>query len=152
MRCRVDSLLAVIGDQWTLGIIHKLSLGPWRTLELHSSFKGMSTKTLASRLNLLVKNGIVTRKSYPQRPPRVEYSLTERGRQLLPILDALAELAVDWYGSGTTQASDACPACLAYQGNTARTRAEGRAATQTTTGGEAPERARPKKRTDITLL
>jgi DNA-binding HxlR family transcriptional regulator len=86
-------MLKVIGDRWTLGIIHELSVGPRRTLELLGAFTGLSTKTLADRLKKLDRIGIVRRTSYPESPPRVEYSLTGKGRGLLPIVEAISETA-----------------------------------------------------------
>lgn len=106
--CKVDLLLRLIGDRWSLGIIHELSLGPRRTLELHSAFTGLSTKTLSDRLKKLEKNGVVKRFAYPEAPPRVEYALTERGRGLLPVIHAISEAAARWKEFGSI--SD-CPAC-----------------------------------------
>jgi DNA-binding HxlR family transcriptional regulator len=107
-RCRVDSLLKLIGDRWSLGIIHELSVGPRRTLELHSAFIGLSTKTLSDRLKKLEKNGVIRRFAYPEAPPRVEYALTDRGRSLLPIIHAISDAATRWQGLTSTTN---CPAC-----------------------------------------
>ena len=112
-RCRMDSLLVIIGDQWTLSLIHKLSTGPKRSLELYAAFKGMSTKTLSTRLHRLVRAGIISRKSYPERPPRVEFTLTEKGRELLPVLQAIASVADRWSAKSSSSAfAEPCEACL----------------------------------------
>src|SRR5262245_1023644 len=94
--CLVDAVLKLIGDRWTLCLIHELSKGPQRTLELHSAFGGLSTKTLSDRLKNLRKNGLVSRMSYPESPPRVEYSLTEKGSELLPLFHAIARTGIRW--------------------------------------------------------
>jgi DNA-binding HxlR family transcriptional regulator len=90
--CRIDAVLKIIGDRWTLGIIHALSAGPRRTLDLFSSFNGLSTKTMTQRLRMLQRNGLIARKSYPVSPPRVEYSLTEKGNEILPLIDSIAKV------------------------------------------------------------
>lgn len=106
--CKVDRLLKIIGDRWSLGIIHALSVGPKRTLELHSAFTGLSTKTLADRLKRLERSGVVRRIAYPEAPPRVEYALTEKGRGLLPVIRAVSEAAAGWKELGPMSG---CPAC-----------------------------------------
>jgi DNA-binding HxlR family transcriptional regulator len=139
--CHIDSVLDIIGEQWTLAILHVLSTGPKRTLELHGAFTGLSTKTLTDRLKKLTRNHIVSRETYPESPPRVEYSLTEKGRALLPILQAIHEVALKWNGepraaAGTPEAARACPAC-------SQTRDD---------DGEPRALPKPRKRTDVTLL
>src|SRR5215213_1750078 len=96
--CRLSPILTAIGDHWTLGIIHELSAGPRRTLDLFGAFTGLSTKTLTARLKALRSSGLVERRSFPETPPRVEYSLTDKGREALPVLRALAEVAHKWSG------------------------------------------------------
>lgn len=76
--CKIDGVLDFISEPWTLAVIHQLTVGPRRTLELFSSFAGLSTKTLGARLKKLERGGIVARKSFSETPPRVEYSLTEK--------------------------------------------------------------------------
>ena len=76
--CRIDRVLSVIEDKWTLGIIHELSAGPRRTLEILGAFKGLSPRTLGLRLKKLARSSILTRESFPESPPRVEWSLTEK--------------------------------------------------------------------------
>ncbi|MCI0491255.1 MAG: helix-turn-helix transcriptional regulator [Blastocatellia bacterium] len=112
--CRIDTVLDCISDRWTLGIIHKLSDGPRRTLDLYGAFKGMSSKTLNARLKKLERDGVVIRHSYPESPPRVEYSLTGKGRELLPVLKAIAQVAFRWDDEeGISQEEPACRACAA---------------------------------------
>ncbi|HLG15011.1 MAG TPA: helix-turn-helix domain-containing protein [Blastocatellia bacterium] len=148
--CRIDAVLEVISELWTIGIIHELSLGPRRTLELHACFKGLSTKTLTLRLQKLTRAGVVARKSYPESPPRVEYSLTEMGRELLPVLDAIAETAARWNPKGPAKGR-ACRACAnAFDGRVPKPAPE----TQPPSGqpGEKQIRRMERKRTDVTLL
>ncbi len=84
--CPVTRTLEIIGGKWTLLILLDLFEGTRRFGELRKSLEGISPKTLSERLRYLEKEGIVERKIYAEIPPRVEYSLTEKGRTLRPIL------------------------------------------------------------------
>lgn len=95
-RCKIDSVLDIVSDAWTLAIVHELTVGPRRTVELYEAFEGMSTKTLTARLKKLQRRGLVNRLSYGESPPRVEYSLTEKGERLNLLLSAIAEIAKEW--------------------------------------------------------
>ena len=108
--CHIDDVLQVIGDRWVLGIIHELSAGPRRTLELLASFNGLSTKTLADRLKKLERHRLIKRISYRESPPRVEYSLTEKGQSVLPVLHAILETAAVWPESSKAVSCRACEA------------------------------------------
>src|SRR5438132_7501800 len=79
----------IVGAKWTALLIYDLASGTRRFRELEHSLAGISSRTLAERLRALERDGIVRRYSYPESPPRVEYELTERGRDLLPIIDAM---------------------------------------------------------------
>jgi DNA-binding HxlR family transcriptional regulator len=82
---------------WTLPIIHALSLQePARFNELKRRIEKISATSLAERLFELERQGIVMRKVYPETPPRVEYSLTERGKELASILKQLADWVEKW--------------------------------------------------------
>lgn len=140
--CRVDVMLRLIGDRWTLGIIHELSIGPRRTLELLGSFTGLSTKTLADRLKKLERGSIIRRISYPESPPRVEYSLTAKGRALTSILDAISDVAAEWAGGSETP-SRSCTACAS---RTSKERVNQGADRQADIGKGS------RRRTDVTLL
>lgn len=87
--CAVDRALAIVGAKWTLLILHNLMDGPKRFGELQRIIGGASPKVLTARLRELEQLGLVTRTAYPEIPPRVEYELTEQGRTLRPIVDAL---------------------------------------------------------------
>src|SRR5207302_9671510 len=81
--------LDVIGGKWTVLIIHELMAGTRRFGQLQSALGGVSPKMLIARLKELERAGFVTRTLYPEIPPRVEYALTEQGRTLKPIIDAM---------------------------------------------------------------
>lgn len=154
--CRLNPILETIGDHWTLGIIHELSAGPRRTLDLFGAFTGLSTKTLTARLKMLKKSGLVERKSFPETPPRVEYSLTEKGREVLPVLRALAEVAHKWTAEpNENEGLPPCEACGIEQ--PARSEhGPARSGPEPTSpkDSSAPltNGPRPRKRSDVTLL
>ena len=85
-----------MGDKWTLLIIRDLAAGPRRFVELQRVLPGISTEQLRSRLNRMVADGLLTRQRYREVPPRVDYELTERSRELMPVLGALARWGYDW--------------------------------------------------------
>lgn len=89
--CVVERTLEVIGGKWTTLILRDLLHGTKRFGELRRSLHTVSPKTLTDRLRFLETRGIVTRTVHPEVPPRVEYTLTERGSELGAIIDAMAE-------------------------------------------------------------
>jgi DNA-binding HxlR family transcriptional regulator len=88
--------LDLVGDKWTLLIIRDLAGGPRRFVELQRVLPGISTEQLRSRLNRMVADGLLTRQRYREVPPRVDYELTERSRELMPVIGALARWGYDW--------------------------------------------------------
>jgi DNA-binding HxlR family transcriptional regulator len=88
--------LDLVGDKWTLLIVRDLAAGPRRFVELQRVLPGISTEQLRSRLNRMVADGMLTRKRFREVPPRVEYDLTERARELMPVLGALARWGYEW--------------------------------------------------------
>jgi DNA-binding HxlR family transcriptional regulator len=88
--------LDLVGDKWTLLIIRDLLSGPRRFVELQRVLPGISTEQLRSRLNRMVADGMLTRKRYREVPPRVDYELTERSRELAPVLGELARWGYHW--------------------------------------------------------
>jgi DNA-binding HxlR family transcriptional regulator len=88
--------LDLVGDKWTLLIIRDLVAGPRRFVELQRVLPGISTEQLRSRLNRMVADGMLTRKRYREVPPRVDYELTERARDLTPVLGELARWGYEW--------------------------------------------------------
>ena len=87
--CPVATTVQLIGNKWKLLIIRNLLVRPWRFNELHKSLDGISQKVLTESLRSMESDGIVIRTVYPEVPPRVEYSLSELGETLRPILDAM---------------------------------------------------------------
>jgi len=87
----VERTLEVIGGKWTVQILRDLFEGTRRFGQLQQSLGGVSPKMLIARLRELEERGLVTRTLYPEIPPRVEYSLTDDGRTLRPIIDSIAE-------------------------------------------------------------
>lgn len=85
-----------MGDKWTLLIVRDLLSGPRRFVELQRVLPGISTEQLRSRLNRMVADGMLTRKRYREVPPRVDYELTERSRELAPVLGQLAHWGYEW--------------------------------------------------------
>ena len=89
--CAVAACADLIGQKWTSLIVHDLSEGARRFTELEHACPGISPRTLSERLHMLEVSGMVARSSYPESPPRVEYTLTEKGRGLLPIIHAMSQ-------------------------------------------------------------
>ncbi len=88
--CPVETTLTLIGDKWKVLILRDLMPGTKRFGELKKSIGNVSQKVLTAQLRDMEKNGLLTRTVFPEVPPRVEYSLTELGRSLKPILDAMS--------------------------------------------------------------
>jgi len=87
--CPVATTVQMIGNKWKLLIIRNLLMRPWRFNELHKSLEGISQKVLTESLRSMEADGIVIRTVYPEVPPRVEYSLSQLGETMRPILDAM---------------------------------------------------------------
>ena len=90
-RCKVDIVVDIIGRRWNLLIIWQLKSRTMRFSELQSRMYGINSKTITKHLRDLEKNSIITRTVYPEVPPRVEYALTDRGKAILPIINAMIE-------------------------------------------------------------
>lgn len=87
--CPIETTLSLIGNKWKFLIIRDLLTGTKRYNELTRSITGISAKVLTQNLRDLEDDGLINRKVYPEVPPRVEYSLTELGKSLDPILESL---------------------------------------------------------------
>ena len=94
--CAVAATAEIIGAKWTALLVHDLSEGPRRFTELEHACPGISPRTLSERLHMLEGHGIVARQSYPESPPRVEYTLTDKGLAVLPIIDAMRSFGHSW--------------------------------------------------------
>ena len=87
--CPVETTLTLIGDKWKVLILRDLMPGTKRFGELKKSVGNVSQKVLTAQLRAMEESGLVNRKVYAEVPPRVEYSLTELGKSLKPILDSM---------------------------------------------------------------
>lgn len=87
--CPVETTLMLISDKWKVLILRDLMPGTKRFSELKRSVGHVTQKVLTAQLRQMEESGLVTRTVYPEVPPRVEYSLTELGRSLKPVLDAM---------------------------------------------------------------
>ena len=87
--CPVETTLTLIGDKWKVLILRDLMPGTKRFGELKKSIGNVSQKVLTAQLRAMEENGFVHRQVYAEVPPRVEYSLTDLGRSLKPILDSM---------------------------------------------------------------
>ena len=87
--CPVETTLTLIGDKWKVLILRDLMPGTKRFGELKKSVGNVSQKVLTAQLRAMEASGLVNRKVYAEVPPRVEYSLTELGKSLKPILDSM---------------------------------------------------------------
>lgn len=87
--CPVETTLMLISDRWKVLIIRDLLDGTKRFGELKKSVGSISQKVLTANLRSMEESGLLTRKVYPEVPPRVEYTLTETGYSLKPVLDAM---------------------------------------------------------------
>ena len=94
--CPVETTLTLIGDKWKVLILRDLMPGKKRFGELKKSIGTVSQKVLTAQLRDMEANGLLTRTVYAEVPPRVEYELTEMGRSLKPILDAMQNWG-EWY-------------------------------------------------------
>ncbi|MBB2955246.1 DNA-binding HxlR family transcriptional regulator [Bifidobacterium commune] len=97
--CPVETTMTLIGNKWTVLIVRDLLQGTKRFSELRRSIGNVSQKVLTSNLREMEAAGLVSRKVYAEVPPRVEYSLTETGRSLKRVIDAMSA-----WGAGYQQA------------------------------------------------
>ncbi|MGM9596936.1 MAG: winged helix-turn-helix transcriptional regulator [Eubacteriales bacterium] len=97
--CPVETTLMMIGDKWKVLILRDLMTGTKRFGELKKSLGNVSQKVLTAQLRSMEEDGIITRTVYPEVPPRVEYTLTELGRSLKPILDAMYNWGTEYKNS-----------------------------------------------------
>ncbi len=101
--CPVETTLMLISDRWKVLIIRDLLEGTKRFGELKRSVGNISQKVLTANLRAMEESGLLTRKVYPEVPPRVEYTLTETGYSLKPILDAMKEWGMNYKNSVENQ-------------------------------------------------
>ena len=106
--CPVLLTANIISGKWTLLILRDLSNGINRFSTLERSLAGISPKTLSERLKSLEEADIITRTAYPEVPPRVEYTLTPMGQDLIPFIDHMREYGTKWLTTAAA-ASGAMP-------------------------------------------
>jgi DNA-binding HxlR family transcriptional regulator len=94
--CPVCHIAELVCGKWTLLLVRDLAEGRSRFCEIERSLAGISPRTLSLRLRELEEQGIVERHTYPEVPPRVEYALTDKGRDLLPIVDSMRDFGRRW--------------------------------------------------------
>ena len=100
--CPVEITLSMISDRWKVLIIRDLLSGTKRFGELKKSIGNISQKVLTSNLRSMEDDGLIKRKVFAEVPPRVEYTLTDTGMSLKPILDAMEKWGKDYRKSMTT--------------------------------------------------
>ena len=93
----IASALEIVGNKWTALILRDLTKGPQRFCNLERSLEGISPRTLSQRLDDLENHSIITKQSFAEVPPRVEYTLTQKGQDLLPILRQMANWGTKYY-------------------------------------------------------
>jgi DNA-binding HxlR family transcriptional regulator len=106
--CPVARSLDLLGDRWTLLIVRDLLRGRGRFQQLSETLPGIAPNILSDRLKGLEESGIVTRRFYSDHPPRAEYVLTDKGRQLDVVVGALATWGARHTESVTTPTHRAC--------------------------------------------
>jgi DNA-binding HxlR family transcriptional regulator len=96
--CPVAKTASIVSGKWTLLIIRDLTTGTKRFSELERSLTGISPKTLSERLSVLESEGILRRQTYAEVPPKVEYSLTEKGQALFVLIEDMRDYGRRWLG------------------------------------------------------
>src|SRR5579864_9395825 len=97
--CPVCRTAEIVCGKWTLLLVKELAEGQSRFCELERALEGISPRTLSLRLRALEEEGIVARSTFPEVPPRVEYTLTDKGLALLPIIDDMRAYGEQWLGA-----------------------------------------------------
>lgn len=96
IQCPVEATARIVSGKWTLVLLRDLAEGPRRFSELQRSLEGISPRTLSLRLRALEHAGVLVRSESAGVPPRVEYRLTDKGDDLLPIVEAMREYGSRW--------------------------------------------------------
>ena len=94
-RCPIDNTFRIIGKKFTIHILRDVSMkGKTRFNEFMESVEGINSNTLATRLREMEKNGLIKRKIFHETPVRIEYTLTNKGEDLIPILEQMAAFSM----------------------------------------------------------
>ncbi|MDW0114531.1 helix-turn-helix domain-containing protein [Sporosarcina saromensis] len=99
---RFEKAISILSQRWTALILYQLMSGPQRFCTMTEKL-GVSGKTLTERLKDLEQQGFVVREVYPETPVRIEYSLTDKGMSLTPIMQEIEEWSSEWIESSSTQ-------------------------------------------------
>lgn len=103
--CPIHFVLGILGSKWSVLILQELLKSDRRTHELLEALPGISSKTLTLRLRQLEKHGLLARQVFPEVPPHVEYSLTDKGLEVQPVMMALQQLGEKWLGEKNSSCS-----------------------------------------------
>src|ERR687891_2698283 len=104
-QCPVCRTAEIVSGKWTLLVIRDLADGSQRFCELERSLEGISPRTLSLRLRALEEHGIVERRTYPEVPPRVDYTLTPKGQALAPLIEDMRRFGREHLGVGGVAAA-----------------------------------------------
>jgi DNA-binding HxlR family transcriptional regulator len=99
----IASAMEIIGNKWTALILRDLANGPKRFSELEKSVGSINPRTLSQRLDDLEKHAIITKQSFAETPPRIEYTLTRKGEDLLPVLKQMASWGDKYYDTTASE-------------------------------------------------
>jgi DNA-binding HxlR family transcriptional regulator len=97
----IASAMEIIGNKWTALILRDLANGPKRFSELEKSVGSINPRTLSQRLDDLETHHIITKRSYAETPPRIEYTLTKKGEDLVPVLKQMAAWGEKYYDASS---------------------------------------------------
>ncbi len=110
--CPITYVIELINAKWTIELLREMALGPVRTRRFLARIPGLSMKSLRQRLQGMEDAGLITRTQYEGRPLRVEYAVTERGKQLFDIFKAMQVLGNEWLGASCVCSFQTCgPEC-----------------------------------------
>jgi len=104
--CPVCATADIVCGKWTILVIRDLADGRTRFCELERSLAGISPRTLSLRLRALEEEGMVERHTFPEVPPRVEYSLTVKGRALLPLIEDMRAYGKEWLNAACSDGAE----------------------------------------------
>jgi len=116
-KCAVCITAEILCSKWTMIIIRDLANSSARFCELERSLRGISPRTLSLRLRELESHGLVERRTFAEVPPRVEYTLTAKGCDLVPIVESMRKFGQDWLMDGLSAPDD----CIASAKSVATT-------------------------------
>lgn len=105
--CPVETTLLLIGNKWKVLIVRELLTGTMRFGDLKCAVSGISQKVLTANLRAMEQDGLLRREAFAEMPPRVEYSLTDLGQSLGPVLDSLADWGREYQQRATQMSSGA---------------------------------------------